>query len=213
MAKIFEYDGVVIGAGHNGMICAALSGQVRPEDHGRREKYGSRRRAGLPRGPQLSRLLAQHSFGISSRFDDAAVVQGSRAGEFRHSLLPARSRRRASFPRQDLSRLVRRREEDGRDHRAIFEEGRGDVHGHLDALAAGGRENRLPGNLRRAVADRRETAAAGKTSRRTRVFEIFRHHAGGIRSATFRASARARFHRLFSASCAATSSTRRRPDI
>ena len=23
MAKIFEYDGVVIGAGHNGMICAA----------------------------------------------------------------------------------------------------------------------------------------------------------------------------------------------
>jgi phytoene dehydrogenase-like protein len=23
MAKILEYDGVVIGAGHNGMICAA----------------------------------------------------------------------------------------------------------------------------------------------------------------------------------------------
>ena len=27
MAKILEYDGVVIGAGHNGMICAGYLGK------------------------------------------------------------------------------------------------------------------------------------------------------------------------------------------
>ena len=27
MAKVFEYDGVVIGAGHNGMICASYLGK------------------------------------------------------------------------------------------------------------------------------------------------------------------------------------------
>ena len=92
----------------------------------------------------------------------------------------------------------------------FLQERRGVVHGYLDALAAGGAKDRLYRNLCRAAAVRREEAAARKDSRRARVSEIFRHHAGGIRPAPLRTSARARFYRLSSASCAATSWTRRK---
>ena len=213
MAKILEYDGVVIGAGHNGMICAAYlakCGQKIMVVEKNMEVGGG---LGLARRPQLCRFLAQHSFGVSSRLDDAAVVQRSGVGQFRHPLLSARSRSRASLSRQNLSRLVRRREKNRRNDRAILQKRRRVVHGYLDPLAAGGAEDRFYRDLCGAAADGREAAASGKNSRGARVSKIFRDHARGICSedtSNIRACARLS---PFSASCAATSWTRRRPAI
>ena len=56
MAKILEYDGVVIGAGHNGMICAAYlakCGQKIMVVEKNMEVGGG---LGLARRPQLCRV-------------------------------------------------------------------------------------------------------------------------------------------------------------
>jgi len=71
-AKVFEYDGVVIGAGHNGMICAGYLASAARRLWCRKnmEVAGD----WTPRGSQLSRF-GQTFIRFSPRFDDAAMVQ------------------------------------------------------------------------------------------------------------------------------------------
>ena len=162
MAKILEYDGVVIGAGHNGMICAgylAKCGQKimvvekNMEVGGGLDSHEDRNYAGFwhnihsvfHRGLMMLpwyKDLELENFGIHYYRPDPGVVH--------------------HFLDKTYLGWFSRREEDRRDHRALLQERRGVVHGYLDALAAGGAEDRLHRNLRRAAAVRRKEAVARK---------------------------------------------------
>ena len=209
-----EYDGIVIGAGHNGMICAGYLGKC------------GQKIIVVEKNMEVGGGLDSHEdsnypgfwHNIHSVFHRGLMMlpwyKDLESREFRHSLLPARSRRGASFSRQDLSRLVRRRGADGRNHRALLQEGRGDVHGHLDALAAGGPENRVspkPTRVPLPIEEKRPLLEAIDEGRE--YLNYFDTTPEEFVLSPFRASASARLYRLSSASCAATSWMRRRPDI
>src|ERR1051325_11169891 len=124
MAKILEYDGVVIGAGHNGMICAAYLAKCgqkimvvekNMEVGGGLDSHEDRNYPGFwhnihsvfHRGLMMLpwfKDLELENFGIHYYRPDP--------------------RCRASFSRQNLSRLVLRCKKDCRNHREIFQEGR-----------------------------------------------------------------------------------------
>ena len=124
-----------------------LPGQIGAKDPRHREEHGGGWRARLPRGPELSRVLAQHPLGVPPRAHDAALVPGPRDGAHGHPLLQARPRRGAALSRPHLPGLVRRPGADHRHHRAVLTEGRRHVPRHLDPLAAGGEKHRVPGDV------------------------------------------------------------------
>ncbi len=185
MAKILEYDGVIIGAGHNGMICAgylAKCGQKimvvekNMEVGGGLDSHEDRNYPGFwhnihsvfHRGLMMLpwyKDLELENFGIHYYRPDPGVV---------HHFLDKTYLGWFSDVKQDR-----------RDHRAFLQERRVVIHGHLDALAAGGAKDCLYRDLCRAAAVRRKKAAARKDAGRARVSEIFRYHAGRVRLAHF----------------------------
>src|SRR5437773_11917685 len=144
MAKLLEYDGVVIGAGHNGMICAAYLAKCSQkimvveknmEVGGGLDSHEDRNYPGFwhnihsvfHRGLMMLpwfKDLELENFGIHYYRPDPGVVHHfldkTYLGWF-----------------ADVKRTAG-------EHRAILEERRRDVSGYLDALAAGGEKHRVP---------------------------------------------------------------------
>ena len=128
MSKALEktYDGIIIGAGHHGLILGSYLARAGLDILlvERRLAYGG----GLctPRS-DAARLLSQSAFDQSFPYQRNAVVQGSEPGRTRHlhhAALRIRPGASATAPRWCFGRDL---EEIGRQYRALLEEGRRDV--------------------------------------------------------------------------------------
>ena len=75
-----NYDGIIVGAGHHGLVLGCYLAEVRPQDPAGRPPPAIRRRAGH-RGGDRAGLLPQPAFDQSFPHQRDAVVQGSDLGD------------------------------------------------------------------------------------------------------------------------------------
>ncbi len=120
-----HYDGIIVGAGHHGLVLGSLSAEVRPQHPAGGPAAAIRRRAGH-RGGDRAGLLSQPAFDQSLPHQRDAVVQGPeprRPRRIHHAALrvrPAASRRLGA----DLRPRPRG---DAGQRRALLQEGRADL--------------------------------------------------------------------------------------
>ena len=101
-----DYDGIILGAGHNALILASYLGQaglrILAVDRG----SGRRRRSRHARIPAPVRLSAQPARVLPAGGHRHAVVRGSRSRTPRRTLHRAGAQRRAAHPRRPRARMV-----------------------------------------------------------------------------------------------------------
>ncbi len=151
------YDGIIIGAGHHGLILGELSRQSRARHSAGRAAADLWRRA-LHARSDAARLLSQPALDQSLPHQRDALVQGPRARRARH-LHHAALRIRPGAPRRLGAGARPRSRGVGRQHRALLQERRAD----LPRLESQGREDHARDLPARAL---RRAAAAGTSARR-----------------------------------------------
>ena len=165
MAAALEktYDGIIVGAGHHGLVLGSYLAEMRPRHPAGRPPAAIRRRAGH-RGGDRAGLLSQPAFDQSFPHQRDAVVQGPqprRPRRIHHAALrvrPAASRRLGA----DLRPRPRG---DAGQRRALLQEGRADLP-RLEPQGRGDHRENLPAGavLRSAAAGRARGAAGARAT-------------------------------------------------